>query len=138
MLYREIVFYTKKLILIFLVSYLDIEMIQKSYIVLIVLAIFLIIQRGNNPFVTKKLNFLSFNESFTVVTILISALITCISVNDKETETICTIAIYILNFQFFFFCLKDIILYNLETILNLKIFRKLFPWLVFISPSNYF
>ena len=136
--YWEFVFFFKKILVIYLIQYLDCDILQKSLALLVVFMVSLLIQTECNPFLTKNLNALEFNESISLLFILAAATLSYLSTNDT-IKTICSLAILFFNCQFIFFSLKEIVIYK---IVNAKLFKKKYlAWLTplfrFIYSSNF-
>ena len=133
--YWEFIFFFKKLIIIYLVIYYNSDVLKKSLILLMFFMVCLLIQTECHPFMTKNLNTLQFNESITIVFILASATLSSLATNDI-IKIFCSLAILILNCQFVFFSLKEILIYKINSIKKIKYLAWLAPMFNLILKSK--
>jgi len=122
--FREVCYYFRKLIIILIVSYFQLDIMLKSITIIFILNISILIHYKNQPFLTKNLNSLEENALLSILLVLFSQTFAYLATNTGY-DYICVIMILFTNIQFIVIAFRFLLLFRVAKIRKYKLIKKI-------------
>ena len=133
--FREILLFARKIMIVFLVSSLSIQVEAKASLILLVMCLAVFVDIKNLPFHTKNLNSLEINSCFTIISTILIA-VSSYKINNDIFSVFAILANFILNFQFLFVVIKKVVILKIGKFLKEKQSKGTWKNTFFLSLSK--